>query len=160
MKLGESIIEERSSSGLAQDARNLVKKAKTLPEGPVDPKLMIRREAQPGKEENLALLIAEIDKASMENIPATQAEACEIMGVDFLGPEAVEKTFGTKLAQVPAIPFTRKELEAAKQRGEYLHLEVDTLANGQPLTMQNLAAHVSPRFTQEQKGKVLLGPSM
>lgn len=160
MKTSEIFIEERSSTGPAEDAKRLVEKAKKLSgkqpvdKEPVDPRKLIRREIAPGQEDALAVLLAEIE----ENTPITLAKAAEIMGVDFLGPEAVAKIFGTKLDVIPAIPFSKAELERAKQLGQYLHLEVDKLGNGKPLTMANLDETLSGRFANEDKGDILYDP--
>jgi len=56
-------------------------------------------------------------------------EAREIFGKDFLGPEAAEATFGVELSQdeieqIEEIPFSREELEQAKQLGMMLVLRV------------------------------------
>src|SRR3990172_4855204 len=77
-----------------------------------------------------------LDSAKKEGlVPETKEagiefqEAKEIFGKDFLGPEAAEATFGVELSQdeleqIEAIPFTREELEQAKQLGMMLVLRV------------------------------------
>lgn len=77
-----------------------------------------------------------LDSAKKEGlVPETKEpgvefqEAKEIFGKDFLGPEAAEATFGVELAQdeleqIETIPFTREELEQAKQLGMMLVLRV------------------------------------
>ena len=72
-------------------------------------------------------------------------EAREIFGKDFLGPEAIQTTFGVELSadelkEVEDIPFTREELEQAKQLGMMLVLRVPRLGEGKterPLTIDS-----------------------
>src|SRR3989344_5727045 len=69
-------------------------------------------------------------------------EAQEIFGKDFLGPEALAKTFGIELGDmqkdVLEIQFSREELEQAKQLGMMLVLRVPTDKDNQPLTINNM----------------------
>lgn len=60
-----------------------------------------------------------------EHLRVSPEEAREIMGQNFLGKEAVEKTFKFKLKQedTPPIPFSRGELEKAFKLGQYLNLK-------------------------------------
>ena len=72
-------------------------------------------------------------------------EAREILGKDFLGPEAIQTTFGVELTpdelqEIEDIPFTREELEQAKQLGMMLVLRVPRLGEGKterPLTIDS-----------------------
>src|SRR3990167_8641523 len=72
-------------------------------------------------------------------------EAEEILGKDFLGPEAVQATFNVELTpeelqEIENIPFTREDLEQAKQLGMMLVLRVPRLGEGKterPLTMDS-----------------------
>jgi len=62
-------------------------------------------------------------------------EAREIFGKDFLGPEAIKTTYGVELTsdelqEIENIPFTREELEQAKQLGMMLVLRVPRLGEG------------------------------
>ena len=73
-------------------------------------------------------------------------EAKEIFGPDFLGPEAVEAIFGAELSQdelsqIETIPFTREELEKAKELGMMLVLRVPRIGKdkaAKPLTIKQL----------------------
>ena len=73
-------------------------------------------------------------------------EAREIFGKDFLGPEAIKKTYGVELTpgelqEVENIPFTREELEQAKQLGMMLVLRVPSIGEGKeakPLTIDQI----------------------
>lgn len=68
-------------------------------------------------------------------------EAKEIMGEDFLGPEAIKETFGIKVEtkDVPEIPFSKKELERAKELEQFLVLRVDKRTAGDDLTIRRMA---------------------
>jgi hypothetical protein len=83
--------------------------------------------------------------------------AVEIMGKDFLGPEAVKKAFGIELKpeDIPAIPFSEADLEKAKNLGQFLVLRADKAPDGLPLTMLKMHELLQERFTRENKGKVL-----
>lgn len=60
----------------------------------------------------------------------------EIMGRDFYGVDAVEKTFGIRLPikKVPEIPFSQPELERAKELDQFLILRTDVGPNNIPLS--------------------------
>ncbi len=84
-----------------------------------------------------------VPEAKETNIEFAQAR--EIFAKDFLGPEAVQTTFGVELTpeelkEVEDIPFTREELEQAKQLGMMLVLRVPRLGEGKterPLTIDS-----------------------
>ena len=73
------------------------------------------------------------------------SEAREIFGKDFLGPEAIKATYGVELTPeelqtIEEIPFTREELEQAKQLGMMLVLRIPRLGEGKterPLTIDS-----------------------
>lgn len=73
-------------------------------------------------------------------------EAREIFGKDFLGPEAIKTTYGIELSQdelqeIEDIPFTREDLEQAKQLGMMLVLRVPRIGEGKevkPLTIDQI----------------------
>ncbi|MEK7589451.1 MAG: hypothetical protein AAB479_02395 [Patescibacteria group bacterium] len=70
-------------------------------------------------------------------------EAREILEKDFIGPEAVEKTWGIKLtpeeaSQIENIPFSREELEQAKALGMMLVLRVPHDKEGKPLSIDRM----------------------
>jgi len=73
-------------------------------------------------------------------------EAREIFGKDFLGPEAIKATYGVELTpdelqEVENIPFTREELEQAKQLDMMLVLRIPRLGEGKterPLTIDSV----------------------
>ena len=88
---------------------------------------------------------------------ATLTEAERILGKEsVLGPKAVERVFG-KLERTPPIPFSKEELERAKELGQQLIFYTDALsstASGEkstPLTLENLRT----KFTKaHDDGKV------
>lgn len=73
-------------------------------------------------------------------------QAKEIMGSDFLGPDEIINAFGTavEIEEVPAIPFSRAELEQAKELGQMLILR-------QPLTMQQIGEALGDKVKDEGK---------
>lgn len=89
-------------------------------------------------------------------------DAIEIMGADFLGPEAVKKAFGIELSddEVPELEFTQDELERAKALGQRLILRVDRAQDGSSLTMDKIRKLAEAQFqldptTAAAKGKAL-----
>jgi hypothetical protein len=92
-----------------------------------------------------------------QNWETQYQEALEILGPDSaFGPAQVEHTFGTKLEykDIPPIPFTREELERAKELGQFLILRVDKAADGKPLTMKMMEEILTPKFAKDKKVKV------
>jgi hypothetical protein len=70
-------------------------------------------------------------------------EAKELFGKDFIGPEAVLKTFGVRLPpnelkNIEKIPFDRETLEKAKNLGMMLVLRVPHDQKGDPLTIKRM----------------------
>ncbi|MDO8507937.1 MAG: hypothetical protein Q7S53_05245 [bacterium] len=67
-------------------------------------------------------------------------EAKEIMGENFFGPLEIERTFGRKLdrSEIPEIPFSREDLEGAKELRQFLILRTDKDADGKPLTIKKM----------------------
>ncbi|MDO8507940.1 MAG: hypothetical protein Q7S53_05260 [bacterium] len=104
------------------------------------------------KEEMLPHLEAVKDKIML---PPERAK--EIMGEDFFGQEALEKTFGTTLekADIPRIPFTEKELERAKAYDCYLILRTGQLPTGEKLTMRNMGMMLGEKWEKNNFGRVL-----
>ncbi|PWB38577.1 MAG: hypothetical protein C3F02_02585 [Parcubacteria group bacterium] len=84
-------------------------------------------------------------------------QAAEIMGTDFLGPDAVEKSLGVRLEQrdVPAIPFSKEDLERARELGQMLILRISKSPDDETLSMKKLNDLLKERFAKEGKGKVL-----
>lgn len=96
-------------------------------------------------------------KELQELIPMSLEKAREIMGPNFLGPDAVEKALGVRLEQgdIPAIPFSKEDLDRAKELGQMLILRVDKAPDGEALSMTKLNSLLKDRFAKENKGRVL-----
>ena len=86
--------------------------------------------------------------------------AKSIMGDEFFGAEAIDKAFDIKIlpGDIPPVPFSPKELETAKELGQFLILRLDRDSSG-PLTMQKMQRIVQPKFDSRSKGKILYDPS-
>ena len=68
------------------------------------------------------------------------ARAQEIFGSDYVGPEDITMRLNVilKNEEVPAIPFSEKELERAKELGQFLILRINKARDETPLTMQKI----------------------
>ena len=82
-------------------------------------------------------------------------EAKELLGEDLIGPEEVEKTWGVRPEDVPEIPFSREELERAKEMGQMLVLRVEKTEDGKPMSMEAMIDIIQKRWDKEGKGKLL-----
>ena len=89
------------------------------------------------------------------------ADAEKILGKEsVLGAKDVEQVFGVKLDRIPAIPFSQQELQRAKELGQQLILQVDSMSHkgglmsrekNVPLTLESL----KQKFTKaHDDGKV------
>jgi hypothetical protein len=85
-------------------------------------------------------------------------EAADAMGAEnFYGPERAAATFGLSLEslEIPPVPFSRAELERARELGQFLVFRVSKAADGKPLSMAKMSEVLTPRFARENKGVVL-----
>ena len=82
-------------------------------------------------------------------------EAKELFGEDFIGPEEIEKTWGVRPEEIPDIPFSREELERAKEMGQMLVLRVDRTEDGKPMSLEAMNDIIQKRWDEEGKGKLL-----
>ena len=85
-------------------------------------------------------------------------EAAEWMGAEnVFGPDAAAATFGTPVEsmEIPPVPFSRVELERARDLGQVLVFRVSKAADGSPLSMAKMSEVLAPRFARENKGAVL-----
>ena len=118
-----------------------------------------RRFTRPIAQEAEELLgVAEEATPTGEGAVSAEFErAREILGKDFLGPEAIEKAFGITLdaGSIPEIPFSEEELERAVANGEYLILRIDRKDDGTPLTIQEMVTMLQPQFDRDSKGKIM-----
>lgn len=66
--------------------------------------------------------------------------AKEVMGEEFFGFQEVKKAFGIEIRpeDIPEIPFSKEELEKARELGQFLVLRVDKAPNGKPLSLQKI----------------------
>jgi MoxR-like ATPase len=83
--------------------------------------------------------------AEAETVPgaATLEEAERILGKDVLGPKDIEQIFGAKIERVPSIPFSRAELETARELGQILVLRTDKIAKGKPMSIEAMHDQLS-----------------
>src|SRR3989339_1074582 len=82
-------------------------------------------------------------------------EAKELLGEDLIGPEEIEKTWGVRPEDVPEIPFSREELERAKEMGQMLVLRVEKTEDGKPMSMEAMNTILAKRWEKEKKGGLL-----
>ena len=86
-------------------------------------------------------------------------EAETIIGADhFFGAEAVRKAFPgvpLKPEQIPAIPFSREDLQRAKELGDSLRLRVNKAPGNGNLNMKKMQELLQPTFDKKNGGKVL-----
>ena len=110
----------------------------------------IYQEYEPDKykastEVKVARALAEAKKEGL--VPKQEAidfrEVQELFGKDFLGPEAMKKTWGVdlteeELQEIEHIPFSREELEKAKALGMMLVLRSPRNQEQKPLTIKQM----------------------
>ena len=82
-------------------------------------------------------------------------EARELLGEDLIGPEEIEKTWGVRPEDVPEIPFSREELERAKEMGQMLVLRVEKTEDGKPMSLEAMNEILAKRWEKEKKGGLL-----
>lgn len=70
---------------------------------------------------------------------------------NFLGSEQVKIAFGIEVKDIPKIPFSREELERARELGQMLILRMDKCPDGQPLTMEKINQILQGRTKDGQK---------
>ncbi|HQU07541.1 MAG: hypothetical protein B7X04_00095 [Parcubacteria group bacterium 21-54-25] len=118
-------------------------------------------------EDKLAAKISDLEKElgvpsseARDGLELSLADAERILGKEsVLGAKDVEQVFGIKLDRAPAIPFSQEELQRAKELGQQLILQVDTMlhkASGLmsreksvPLTLESL----KQKFTKSHDDK-------
>ena len=82
-------------------------------------------------------------------------EAKELLGEDLIGPEEIEKTWGFRPDEIPEVPFSREELERAKEMGQMLVLRVERTGDGKPMSLEAMNAILAKRWEKEKKGGFL-----
>src|SRR3989304_293049 len=95
--------------------------------------------------------IKDLIKETKDLIPTSPDQAKEIFGNDFLGREAVKKAFGIDIpkAEIPAIPFSREDLERARELGQFLILRYNKAPDGQPLSMKKMNDMLEKQFKKK-----------
>lgn len=86
-------------------------------------------------------------------------EAETIIGADhFFGAEAVRKAFPGVILEpegIPAIPFSREDLQRAKELGDSLRLRVSKAPDNGKLNIQKMSELLQPTFDRNNEGKIL-----
>jgi hypothetical protein len=103
--------------------------------------------------DRIQIILAPKETSVSPELSANMFEAKEIMNKDgetgFFGPEEIKATLGIEEEiSVPEIPFSKAELERAKELGQILILR-------QNFSMQDLNERLAAKFEAEGKGKVL-----
>jgi len=111
-------------------------------------KTSVQKKAERVLEEAEALGQSEFETVELQ-------EAKEIFGEDFLGPEEIEKTWGFQPDAVPEIPFSREQLERAKEMGQMLLLRVEQTDDGRPMSLETMVNIVQGRWDKEKRGGLL-----
>jgi len=104
--------------------------------------------------DNLKTEIEELEsKFYIEGI--SPIEAKELLKQDFLGKKEIEKAFDIKIEDedIPEIPFSREDIERAKELDQFLILRTDKIDKKTPMTMENINKHLE-RKTKDG-GKIL-----
>lgn len=126
--------EEKEAQGisLAKEIATLRSSAKT----DADYKVLLQKTSELKEMFGIALAESGLSGEILDQID----QAKEILGEDVFGPEAVNEAFGIKVESetVPPIPFSKEELERAKELGQMLLLRVDKAPDGTPLTMKKI----------------------
>jgi len=74
-------------------------------------------------------------------LPTQLEQAGALFQENFLGPDALQKTFGftLEIKNIPFIPFSKQELKEAKERGDILIYNCTSTPEGKPLTLETMA---------------------
>ncbi len=73
------------------------------------------------------------------NTPMAEGEARRLFGDSFFGADEVGSVFGPERgSNIEPIPFSQQELQEAAEKGASLIYRIDTMPNGEPVTMENL----------------------
>lgn len=89
------------------------------------------------------------DKVENKERKISIEQALEIMGESqFIGPKDIENTFGFSPENVPEVPFSKEELERAKELGQQLILYVDSKEDGSAFTAQAIK-EILPKETTD-----------
>ena len=86
------------------------------------------------------------------------AEARELLGDKYVfGPEEITNAFGFEIeeSEILPIPYSREELEQAKELGEQLILRVSHDGEGNPMTMERINEIMETRMDPKTEGRLL-----
>ncbi len=79
--------------------------------------------------------------------------AKEVLGEEFFGFQEVKKAFGIEIKpeDIPEIPFSKEELERAKELNQFLVLRADKAPDGKPLSLQKINEILKGKVTDGSK---------
>ena len=96
-----------------------------------------------------------VDNFVAENYPKFKEFSQTFHDVEI---ENLENTFGIKVRaeDVPNIPFSKEDLEKAKELGQFLILRVDKAKDGTGLSMKKMHDLLAEEFKKDGHGKILV----
>jgi hypothetical protein len=117
-------------------------------------------------DERVAALRARVEtmyafEPALPNEKADLEFAEKLFGPDYIGPNQVEDTWGIDIQrdQIPEIPFSRPELERAKELDQFLILRAAKNRHGTLLTMSEMYLLLNKSMVDRGRGKLLLSTS-
>jgi len=114
-----------------------------------------------GDRAGLRRLKRELETAYQEleaKLIVSVAEAHELLGDKYVfSPEEITNAFGFEIeeSEIPDIPYSREELEKAKELEEQLILRVSHDGEGNPMTMKRINEIMETRMDPKTEGKLL-----
>ena len=98
----------------------------------------------------------EVKNREMTEMRVSVERAKEILGADFLGIEAVGKTFDVTFdtEAIPPIPFSEADIEKARELGQFLILRIGKIPGGRPITMEAMNTVFMSKHTGKNTGKL------
>lgn len=82
-------------------------------------------------------------------------EAKEILGeTQVFDANDVKKVWGVEIVEVPPIPFSKEDLEKAKEMGMFLILRVEKDSNGETLSSKRMEELLQSKLTAQNLGKI------
>jgi len=138
---GENPIEQEQSSSELENATSIKKEISEITQGRNLEDLAsedLQKVLAKYKEMEIALGLPEAEPKG--DVREQMLRAKEIMGDDFFAHEEIEKAFGFKVNPelIPEVPFSREDLERARELNQFLILRVDKTGDGKPLTLAKM----------------------
>lgn len=138
---GENPVEQEQSSSELENATSIKKEISEITQGRNLEDLAsedLQKVLAKYKEMETALGLSETEPKG--DVREQMQRAKETMGEDFFATQQIEKAFGIKVSpeQIPEIPFSREDLERARELNQFLILRVDKTNDGKPLTMAKM----------------------